>query len=159
MLGVAVVIAVVASAALGVFGDLGSTFSSLQGDAPASATASVGEPANFDCAQRSFKIYFDKDLSEMTSTATDVADQAAKVFAVCGAQRIALSGHSDGREASGPNPEVSSLRVNTVQARLVAQGVPASAIAAEDKGFTEPMVPTEPSESEPLNRFVSVEVE
>ncbi|HVY32870.1 MAG TPA: OmpA family protein [Caulobacteraceae bacterium] len=125
--------------------------------ARAQRTADVWRPAD-DNGARTYQIYFDFEISNLTRTAQDVADAAALNAAFAGARTVRLVGHAD--TAEDDLPGISQARALAVKAEMVRMGVSkATDFTAEGVGSNEPAFPVGPGVREPLDRFVSVTVQ
>lgn len=128
---------------------------------PALGVIALSTPAAADgpaCEAKSFQIFFSSGLSDMTQSAQDTADEVVKFLAECSANFFDVSGHSDGAEATGSEPSVSRARADKVHDYLVAHGAKSAVFQVFDDGFTKPMVPSGPTDEEPLNRFVTIDI-
>lgn len=122
------------------------------------ALCSPAARAGTQCEVQSFQIFFGAGLSTMTAAGQDTADAVVDYLASCSANLVHVSGHSDGAEATGPVPGVSLARAKTVYDYLLSRGVSAAVMDTIDDGFSAPMVQSDPTASEPLNRFVKVDI-
>ena len=116
-----------------------------QGEAAASPLAQV-------CEDVPIVIYFELDRSSLTNQAKTVIANAAERAAVCGVADVVVTGHTDRSGGAGYNARLSERRARVVRDELITLGVPASVIAIEGKGESEPVIKTADGLREALNR-------
>ncbi|MBB2203147.1 OmpA family protein [Gluconacetobacter tumulisoli] len=121
------------------------------------------EPAAPAPAQsRTYLVFFDWDKAELTDHARAIVATAAQASTHTGTTRIEVDGYTDNSAAHpGPrgaryNMALSLRRAQAVQAELIRDGVPGTAIDIHGFGETHPLVPTGPNTREPQNRRVEI---
>ncbi|MBM9403012.1 OmpA family protein [Gluconacetobacter azotocaptans] len=111
---------------------------------------------------RTYLVFFDWDKAVLTDRARAIVATAAQASTHTGTTRIEVDGYTDNSAAHpGPrgtryNMALSLRRAQTVQAELVRDGVPGTAIDIQGFGETHPLVPTGPNTREPQNRRVEI---
>ena len=105
---------------------------------------------------QTFIVYFDFDKSNLTTAGAAVVQQAADYFKAHGVARVKIDGYTDLAGTQQYNIGLSKRRADVVQAGLVKDGVPASAITAAWHGKENPAVPTPDGVREPRNRRVEI---
>jgi OOP family OmpA-OmpF porin len=119
--------------------------------APAPAPVPVPPPA-----PRLFLVYFDFDRAVLTPAGIDVVAQAAAAYRAGAAPQLDVTGYTDLAGPAAYNLKLSRRRADVVRARLVALGVPESAIVEAARGEADPRVPTADGVREPKNRRVEI---
>jgi hypothetical protein len=109
-------------------------------------------------AAGTYQVFFGFDKATLTSSARQVVGEAAQDFQRTGAATISVSGHADTVGRASYNEELSRRRAEAVQAELVQNGVPRSAIAMVAEGQNNLLVPTGNGVPEPRNRRVQIVV-
>ena len=104
----------------------------------------------------SFMVFFDWDRSNLSQQAMSTIQQAANAYKTKGNARITATGHTDKSGPENYNMALSLRRANSVKDALVANGVPATAIAVVGRGESQPLVPTADGVREPQNRRVEI---
>ncbi|MGD2132400.1 MAG: outer membrane beta-barrel protein [Maricaulaceae bacterium] len=115
--------------------------------APAQQPAAVAA-----CEDVEFIVYFGWDESSLTSQATQTIATAAQRAQTCDITRVSIEGHTDSSGDAGYNVRLSERRARVVRDELVRRGVPASVIAIEARGESDPAVATGDNVREPQNR-------
>ncbi|GBQ83819.1 outer membrane protein [Gluconacetobacter johannae DSM 13595] len=111
---------------------------------------------------RTYLVFFDWDKAVLTDRARAIVATAAQASTHTGTTRIEVDGYTDNSAAHpGPrgaryNMALSLRRAQAVQAELVRDGVPGTAIDIHGFGETHPLVPTAPNTREPQNRRVEI---
>jgi OmpA-OmpF porin, OOP family len=103
-----------------------------------------------------FIIFFDWDKSVITPEADKILTDAADAYKSTGQVAIQLSGHADKSGTDSYNEALSGRRSSAAIKRLVALGVPESAISSSSFGEGKPMVETADGVREPQNRRVEI---
>jgi len=122
--------------------------------APPPAPAPTAAPA--PAAARSYLVFFDWDKSTLTERARAIVREAADNSTRVQYTRIEVNGYTDTSGTPRYNQGLSVRRARSVQAELVRDGVPASAIQIQGLGETNLLVPTGPGVREPQNRRVEI---
>jgi OmpA-OmpF porin, OOP family len=107
-------------------------------------------------AGQEFIVFFDFNKATLTPAGRQVVVAAAAAFKAGGSPRIDASGYTDRAGTAQYNMGLSERRADTVRDALVAQGVPATAIATAWHGEENPRVPTPDGVREPQNRRVEI---
>ena len=118
--------------------------------APAAAPVTVAPQAT------SFMVFFDWDKSNLSDQALSVIKQAANAYRNRGSAQITATGHTDSSGSESYNMALSLRRANVVKSALVADGVPANAIAVVGKGERDLLVQTGLNVREAQNRRVEI---
>lgn len=105
---------------------------------------------------RNFLVFFDHNKSDLTPRAQQIIQQAASYSTSTKYTRIDVDGNADTSGNPGYNQGLSERRAQNVASRLVANGVPANAIAITANGDRKLLVPTGPGVREPQNRRVEI---
>ncbi|MFT8677993.1 OmpA family protein, partial [Gluconacetobacter sp.] len=121
------------------------------------------EPAAPAPAQtRTYLVFFDWDKSGLSDRARAIVSTAAQASTHTQTTRIEVNGYTDNSAAHpGPrgahyNMALSLRRAQAVQAELIRDGVPGTAIDIHGFGEDHPLVPTGPNTREPQNRRVEI---
>jgi OOP family OmpA-OmpF porin len=122
--------------------------------APPPPPAPVMAPA--PAAARTYLVFFDWDQYALTPRAKEIVAEAAANSTHVQYTQIEVNGYTDTSGTPSYNQGLSVRRANSVQAQLIADGVPASAIAIAGYGDTHLLVPTGPGVREPQNRRVEI---
>jgi OOP family OmpA-OmpF porin len=117
---------------------------------PAPAAVPAQAPA------RSYLVFFDWDKATLTDRARQIIAEAAANSTKVQYTRIEVNGYTDTSGTHQYNMGLSIRRAKAVQAELVKDGVPASAITIQGFGDTHLLVPTGPGVREPQNRRVEI---
>jgi OOP family OmpA-OmpF porin len=112
-------------------------------------------PAPPVAAKQMFIVFFEFDKSTLTPDGKKVVDAAAAAFKA-GKSDIAIAGYTDLSGTAPYNLALSHRRADAVQAALVKDAVPASAIGESWYGKDNPRVPTADGVREPQNRRVEI---
>jgi outer membrane protein OmpA-like peptidoglycan-associated protein len=124
--------------------------------APAAVAAPPAPPrAAAAPSQQMFIVFFEFDKSALTADGKKVVDAAASAFK-SGKSGVAISGYTDLAGTQQYNLALSKRRADTVEAALVRDGVPKSAINESWHGKENPRVPTADGVREPQNRRVEI---
>ena len=127
---------------------------------PAAPPAVPASPAPAEA--RTYLVFFDWDRSELTARARAIVAEAAQASTHVQTTRIEVNGYADtssihgGARGARYNQGLSIRRAASVQAELVRDGVPNTAIAIHGYGETHPLVATGPNTREPQNRRVEI---
>jgi OmpA-OmpF porin, OOP family len=128
--------------------------------APAPAPAAIVEappaPPAPPPAPGPFIIFFDWDKSVITPEADKILTDAAEAFKSTGQVSLQLAGHADKSGTDSYNEALSGRRSSSAIKRLVALGVPESAITSSSFGEGKPLVDTADGVREPQNRRVEI---
>ncbi len=119
--------------------------------APAVAPAPAPKPP-----ARMFIVFFDFDKATLTPDGQKVVDAAAAAFKAGGNPQLQVSGYTDLSGTAAYNLKLSQRRADAVDAALVKDGVPKSAISSHAMGKNSPRVPTADGVREPQNRRVEI---
>jgi OmpA-OmpF porin, OOP family len=119
---------------------------------PPPASAAVPAPA----PSRSYLVFFDWDKATLTDRARQIIKEAADNSTRVQYTRIEVNGYTDTSGTKQYNQGLSVRRAKAVQAELVKDGVPESAITIQGFGDTTLLVPTGPGVREPQNRRVEI---
>ena len=117
---------------------------------PPPAAVPVQAPA------RSYLVFFDWDKATLTDRARQIIAEAAANSSKVQYTRIEVNGYTDTSGTPKYNQGLSVRRARAVQAELVKDGVPQSAITIQGFGDTHLLVPTGPGVREPQNRRVEI---
>jgi OOP family OmpA-OmpF porin len=117
---------------------------------PAPAAVPAQAPA------RSYLVFFDWDKATLTDRARQIIAEAAANSTTVQYTRIEVNGYTDTSGTHQYNMGLSIRRAKAVQAELMKDGVPASAITIQGFGDTHLLVPTGPGVREPQNRRVEI---
>lgn len=108
-------------------------------------------------ADPQYKVYFDRQIHNLTASADDVVAAAVQKAIASNAVQIDLVGHADTAEKGAK--ALSLARAKAVKAALLRHKLPKSVkITVKGVGATQPDFPTPPNTSEPLDRYVSVTI-
>jgi outer membrane protein OmpA-like peptidoglycan-associated protein len=118
--------------------------------APA-APAALAAPV----AARSFLIFFDWNLAELTARARQIIGEAAEASRAQPA-RIEVAGHADRSGTPQYNVALSRRRAETVAEELIRRGIARQDISITAFGETQPLVATAEGVREPQNRRVEI---
>ena len=125
---------------------------------PAPVVAAPPAPA----PARTYLVFFDWDRSDLSGRAREIIAEAAQASTRVQTTRIEVNGYTD-TSAIHPGPRgerynmgLSIRRAKSVQAELIRDGVPQSAIDIHGYGETHPLVPTGPDTREAQNRRVEI---
>ena len=118
--------------------------------APAAAVAPAPAPAH------SYLVFFDWDKATLTDRARQIIKEAADNSTKVQYTRIEVNGYTDTSGTPKYNQGLSVRRAQAVQAELVRDGVPQSAISIQGFGDTHLLVPTGAGVREPQNRRVEI---
>lgn len=110
-------------------------------------------------AARSFQVFFDFNKATITSAAAKVIEKAADTVKAGGVAHIEIIGHTDTVGSAAYNQTLSEERAVAVQARLAADGVPATEIATRGVGKAGLLVPTADGVREAQNRRAEIDLE
>jgi OmpA-OmpF porin, OOP family len=124
--------------------------------APAAVVEAAPPPPPPPPAPGPFIIFFDWDKSVITPEADKILTDAADAYKSTGQVAIQLAGHADKSGTDSYNEALSGRRSNAATKRLVALGVPESAISSSSFGEGKPMVETADGVREPQNRRVEI---
>ena len=119
---------------------------------PPPTPAAVPAPA----PSRSYLVFFDWDKATLTDRARQIIKEAADNSTKVQYTRIEVNGYTDTSGTKQYNQGLSVRRARAVQAELVKDGVPESAITIQGFGDTNLLVPTGPGVREPQNRRVEI---
>jgi OmpA-OmpF porin, OOP family len=117
---------------------------------PAPVVAPAPAPA------RTYLVFFDWDRYNLTPRAKEIIAEAADNSTHVQYTQIEVNGYTDTSGTPSYNLGLSIRRAKSVQAQLIADGVPASAISIAGYGETHLLVPTGPGVREPQNRRVEI---
>jgi OOP family OmpA-OmpF porin len=117
---------------------------------PAPMVAPAPAPA------RTYLVFFDWDKYNLTPRAKEIIAEAASNSTHVQYTQIQVNGYTDTSGSASYNMGLSIRRAKSVQAQLIADGVPASAISIAGYGDTHLLVPTGPNVREPQNRRVEI---
>jgi OOP family OmpA-OmpF porin len=117
---------------------------------PAPVMAPAPAPA------RTYLVFFDWDKYYLTPRAKEIIAEAASNSTHVQYTQIDVNGYTDTSGTPTYNQGLSIRRAKSVQAQLVADGVPAEAISIAGYGETHLLVPTGPGVREPQNRRVEI---
>jgi outer membrane protein OmpA-like peptidoglycan-associated protein len=121
---------------------------------PPAAPAPIAAPA--PAPARSYLVFFDWDKATLTDRARAIIKEAADNSTHVQYTRIEVNGYTDTSGTPRYNQGLSVRRAKAVQAELIRDGVPQSAIAIQGFGETHLLVPTGPGVREPQNRRVEI---
>jgi OOP family OmpA-OmpF porin len=117
---------------------------------PAPVMAPTPQPA------RTYLVFFDWDKYNLTPRAKEIIAEAADNSTHVQYTQIEVNGYTDTSGTPSYNLGLSIRRAKSVQAQLIADGVPGSAISIAGYGETHLLVPTGPGVREPQNRRVEI---
>jgi outer membrane protein OmpA-like peptidoglycan-associated protein len=103
-------------------------------------------------------VYFPFDQYVLTPEAQAVVAQAADYAKGGNATKITVVGHTDTSGSPKYNAKLSERRAKAVADGLVGAGVPATTLAVDWKGESEPAVATGDGVKEPLNRRSTISI-
>jgi OmpA-OmpF porin, OOP family len=121
---------------------------------PAPAPVAVAAPA--PAPARTYLVFFDWDRYDLTPRAKEVVAEAAANSTHVQYTQIEVNGYTDTSGTPRYNQGLSIRRAKTVQAQLIADGVPANVISIMGYGETHLLVATGPGVREPQNRRVEI---
>jgi OmpA-OmpF porin, OOP family len=124
--------------------------------APAAVVEAPPPPPPPAPAPGPFIIFFDWDKSVITPEADKILTDAAEAFKSTGQVSLQLAGHADKSGTDSYNEALSGRRSSSAIKRLVALGVPESAITSSSFGEGKPLVDTADGVREPQNRRVEI---
>jgi OmpA-OmpF porin, OOP family len=113
-------------------------------------------PAPAPTAARSYLVFFDWDKATLTDRARQIVKEAADNSTHVQYTRIEVNGYTDTSGTRQYNQGLSVRRARAVQAELIRDGVPQTAITIQGFGDTNLLVPTGPGVREPQNRRVEI---
>jgi OmpA-OmpF porin, OOP family len=116
----------------------------------------VGAAVPAPAPARSYLVFFDWDKATLTDRARQIIKEAADNSTRVRYTRIEVNGYTDTSGTKQYNQGLSIRRARAVQAELVKDGVPESAITIQGFGDTNLLVPTGPGVREPQNRRVEI---
>jgi len=105
---------------------------------------------------RTYLVFFDWDRYDLTPRAKAVIAEAASNATHVQYTQIDVNGYTDTSGTPVYNQGLSMRRAKSVQAQLIADGVPASVILIAGYGEAHLLVPTGPGVREPQNRRVEI---
>ena len=105
---------------------------------------------------RTYLVFFDWDRADLTARARQIVAEAAQNASRVQVTRIEVNGYTDTSGTPHTTRACRSAAPARVQAELVRDGVPASAIDIHGYGETHLLVPTGPGVREPQNRRVEI---
>jgi OOP family OmpA-OmpF porin len=120
---------------------------SLAGPVTAQEPAAPNQPS---------RIFFDWSKPDVRADYDAVLSAVAEATKTAPGVTVRLDGHSDRSGPAGANMSASRRRAETVQARLIALGVAASAIRIVTFGEQRSLIPTEDGVREVQNRRVDI---
>jgi OmpA-OmpF porin, OOP family len=118
--------------------------------------APAAQPAPAPAPARSYLVFFDWDKAMLTDRARQIIKEAAANSTSVQYTRIEVNGYTDTSGTHQYNMGLSLRRARAVQAELVRDGVPQTAINIQGFGDTNLLVPTGPGVREPQNRRVEI---
>ena len=121
---------------------------------PPAAPAPIASPA--PAPARSYLVFFDWDKATLTDRARAIVKEAADNSTRVQVTRIEVNGYTDTSGTPGYNKGLSLRRARNVEAELVRNGVPQSAISVQGLGDTNLLVQTGAGVREPQNRRVEI---
>jgi OmpA-OmpF porin, OOP family len=124
--------------------------------APPPAPLPAAQEAPAPAPARSYLVFFDWDKANLTERARQIIREAAQNSTHVQYTRIEVNGHTDTSGTPQYNMGLSIRRAKAVEAELVRDGVPQSAISIRGYGQTHLLVPTGPGVREPQNRRVEI---
>ena len=116
----------------------------------------MAEPAPPVAPSRTYLVFFDWDRADLTDRARRIVAEAAQASTRVQTTRIEVNGYTDLSGTARYNQGLSVRRAQAVQAELVRDGVPGSAILIHGYGDARPLVPTAAGVREPQNRRVEI---
>lgn len=123
------------------------TIAALAGAAQAQEPAAPNQPS---------RIFFDWSKPDVRGDYDAILSAAAEAAKTTPGVTVRLDGHSDRSGPAATNMAASRRRAETVRSRLIALGVPPSAIRIVAFGEARPLVPTEDGVREVQNRRVDI---
>ncbi len=121
---------------------------------PPPPPAPVAAPA--PQAARTYLVFFDWDRADLTARARQIISEAATNSTALKVTRLEVNGYTDLSGTAAYNQKLSVRRAKAVQGELIRDGVPASEIAIQGFGESNPLVPTAKGVREPQNRRVEI---
>lgn len=103
-----------------------------------------------------FIVFFKRDEGRITPQAAAILDNVAAAYRNSNSALVILAGNTDRSGSAGHNLQVARRRVESVQAYLVARGLPANAISTVSNGEEKPLVETADGVREAQNRNVQI---
>lgn len=103
-----------------------------------------------------FRVFFDWGKPELTRDAEATLREVLAAYRQSQPARVSVAGHTDRSGSEAVNLAASRRRAEAVRARLIALGIPRSAIAVSAFGESRPIVPTEDGVREAQNRRVEI---
>jgi outer membrane protein OmpA-like peptidoglycan-associated protein len=107
---------------------------------------------------RPFTMYFELDSDELTAASKAAFENARLIVASWSAAEVVVIGHTDRLGTFEYNDQLSRRRAQVIASRLMASGVPSTAIEIAARGEREPLVHTPDGLPEPRNRRVEIKV-
>ena len=107
---------------------------------------------------RPFTMYFELDSDELTAASKAAFENARLIVASWSAAEVVVIGHTDRLGTLEYNDQLSRRRAQVIASRLMASGVPSSAIEIAARGEREPLIQTPDGLPEPRNRRVEIKV-
>jgi len=105
---------------------------------------------------QTFVLYFVEGKDEFTEESKQIVDKVLAEVARRPVPDVLVVGHTDALGNDQLNDALALRRAETVRARLIAAGVPASDVEAISRGKRAPAVPTPDGVAEPRNRRVEI---
>ena len=100
------------------------------------------------------EIYFDSGAATLRGESLPALQEIATSVELLGVTRMLVEGHTDDRGAAERNLELSTQRAESVRAKLVELGVPASVVSAQGFGQTRPVADNGTAAGRAKNRRV-----
>ncbi|MBT2186221.1 OmpA family protein [Sphingobium nicotianae] len=125
------------------------------GSAPMPSVRPSANPCqrSIDAALAGRVMSFRSGSAWLNPQSNKMIDDVAAVLKRCRAYGIEIGGHTDGAGDEGVNRSMSQERANRVRERLIARGVPASAVVAKGYGSSRPI--RAGNTLDPANRRIS----
>lgn len=105
---------------------------------------------------QTYILYFNKGTTRLSDDSVALLSDILKIIESRKPQDIHVIGHTDRAGDKQFNLKLSLKRAMVVRDRLIAEGVPPTAIETTSYGEAIPLIPTKDNTSEPLNRRVEI---
>ena len=124
--------------------------------APVAAARAVAAPPAAPSVPNNYIVFFDFDRAGVSEEANRIIAAAAANAQQARVTTIEVSGHADRSGGDRYNQRLSQRRADIVKNALLAQGIPADAIAVTARGESDPLVATADGVREAQNRRVQI---
>lgn len=105
-----------------------------------------------------FAVFFDFNRASLTREGQSIVRDAVRTAEQTGMVKVRIVGHTDTVGSESYNMRLSVKRAEAVKEAMVDDGMRATQIAIEGRGFHDPLVPTGPGVREPQNRRAVIDL-